>query len=517
MTMVTVGADRLDLRLVPAALTGWAVTAAGILWQIGGSVAAVAVAIVATATVGRWGSGRRESGVDVGALKAGVVAVAVVGAGFAVAIGLRVHELRHHPIVERYGTVATAVVTPTETPRSLGGGRMMFRASLQRIGDIEMSGRVIVFTRAAEFAELTAGRPANFRARIGRPTRRDLTAAALSATGEPTLGEAAPIDRFAHDIRSGFADAARGALPADQAAMLPALVLGDTSTLTAQTTAEFRVAGLTHLTAVSGANVTIVCGAVLMTAALFGPRVAVALAAFALLAFVIVVQPSASVLRAAVMGGITLLAVVSHRRRQAIPVLSASVIMLMIAAPELAVDVGFALSVSATAALVVIAPVWSRRLVGHGWPKPLADAVSVAVAAQLVTAPLVAGISGAFSVVSVVANLAVAAVVPPITVVGTAAAALCPLWPSGAQLLIRFTGPELWWLLRVAHWSAEVPGASVTVPSGLLGVAIVAAAGVAAVVSWRWRWVRFITGAAALCLLAWTVSRLSGGHDTIVR
>jgi ComEC/Rec2-related protein len=135
------------------------------------------------------------------------------------------------------------------------------------------------------------------------------------------------------------------------------------------------------------------------------------------------------------MGGITLLAVVSHRRRQAIPVLSASVIVLVIAAPELAVDVGFALSVSATAALVVIAPVWSRRLVGRGWPKPLADAVSVAVAAQLVTAPLVAGISGTFSVVSVVANLAVAAVIPPITVVGTVAAALCPLWPSGAQLL----------------------------------------------------------------------------------
>ena len=96
--------------------------------------------------------------------------------------------------------------------------------------------------------------------------------------------------------------------------MLPALVLGDTSTLTAQTTEEFRAAGLTHLTAVSGANVTIVCGAVLITATLLGPRLAVALAALALVAFVIVVQPSASVLRAAVMGAITLLAVVSHRR-----------------------------------------------------------------------------------------------------------------------------------------------------------------------------------------------------------
>jgi competence protein ComEC len=476
---------------------------------------AVVVAIAATAAVGRWGSGRREPGAGTAAVATGVVAVAMVGAGFGVAIGLRVDQLRHHPIIERYGTVATVVVTPTETPRSLGASRMMFRGSLQRVGEIETSGRVVVFTRGVEFAELTAGRPASFRARIGRPTRRDLTVGVLSATGPPKLGEAAPVERVAHDIRAGFADAARLALPADQAAMLPALVLGDTSTLTAQTIEEFRTSGLTHLTAVSGANVTIVCGAVLMTAALFGPRLAVALAALALVAFVIVVQPSASVLRAAVMGGITLLAVVSHRRRQAIPVLSASVIMLMIAAPELAVDVGFALSVSATAALVVIAPVWSRRLTARGWPKPLADAISVAVAAQLVTAPLVAGMSGTFSVVSVIANLAVAAVIPPITVVGTVAAALCPLWPSGGQLLIRFTGPELWWLLRVAQWAAGVPGASIGVPSGLLGVVCVAAAGIAAVVCWRWRWVRVGAGVAAACLLAWTVSGLSAGHDTI--
>ena len=288
--------------------------------------------------------------------------------------------------------------------------------------------------------------------------------------------------------------------------MLPALVLGDTSALTGETTSEFRASGLTHLTAVSGANVTIVCGAVLLTAGLVGPRVAVALAAVALLAFVIVVQPSASVLRAAVMGAITLLAVVSHRRRQAIPVLSASVIALMIGAPELAVDVGFALSVSATAALVVVAPAWSRRMVGRGWPKPLADSVSVAVAAQLVTAPLVAAISGNFSVVAVAANLAVAAVIAPITVIGTAAAALSALWPAGAQLLIRFTGPELWWLLNVAHWAAGIPGASMPVPAGPLGALTVAVAGVAAVVLSRWRWARVGLCAVVVCLLGWTLS-----------
>jgi competence protein ComEC len=142
--------------------------------------------------------------------------------------------------------------------------------------------------------------------------------------------------------------------------------------------------------------------------------------------------------------------------------------------------------VSATAALVVVAPAWSRRLVTRGWPKWLADAVAVAAAAQLVTAPLVAAISGTFSVVAVVANLAVAVVIAPITVLGTAAAALSVLWPAGAGLLIRFTGPEVWWLLTVARWSAEVPLASLSVPSGLVGALTVAMATVSAVLLSRW-------------------------------
>ncbi|MGO4443610.1 ComEC/Rec2 family competence protein [Mycobacterium sp. 2YAF39] len=509
------GTARLDLRLVPAAATGWIVTAAGILWQVTGLVAALVVSIVLTAAAGWW-SRRRDEGVDGRAIGAGVLAVAVVGLAFAISVGLRVDAVRQHPIGQRFGAIAAVVVTPVESPRRLGGDRMMFRASLTVLDGYETNARVVVFASATAFSELSAGRPVGFRARIGRPMRQDLTVAVLSATGAPSMGEAATVYRTAHDIRAGFADAARSALPADQAAMLPALVLGDTSALSQEMTAEFRASGLTHLTAVSGANVTIVCGAVLLSAGLVGPRVSVVLAGFALLVFVIVVQPSASVLRAAVMGSITLLAVLSHRRRQAIPALSATVLVLMIASPELAVDVGFALSVSATAALVVIAPVWSRRLVGRGWPKPLADGVCIAVAAQLVTAPLIAGVSGTFSVVSVAANLAVAAVIPPITVVGTGAAALSPFWPAGADLLIRFTGPELWWLSNVAHWAANVPGASVSVPSGLLGVVTVATVGVAAVVAWRWRWTRIGVCVAIVVALAWTVSGLSGGHDTIV-
>jgi competence protein ComEC len=340
----------------------------------------------------------------------------------------------------------------------------------------------------------------------------------LSASGTPTFGEPSPAQRVAESVRSRFADAARSQLPADQAAVLPGLVLGDTSAMPPETVAAFRSAGLTHLTAVSGANVTIVCGAVLLSARLVGPRVAVGLASVTLVAFVIVVQPSASVLRAAVMGAIGLLGVLTHRRRHAMPALAATVIVLMIAAPEMAVDLGFALSVSATAALIVIAPRWSARLVAAGWPKPLADVVCVSTAAQLVTAPLVAAISGRVSLVSIVANVAVSAVIPPITVAGTAAAALALVLPGIAHLLIRFTGPELWWLLGVARWAGGMPGATVGVPSRLLGVVVVAAGSLAAVLLWRRVGRSRFSRVGLACLLvaatAWIV--MSACRGTIV-
>ncbi len=502
---------RLDIRLVPAALVSWVVTAAGIVWPVGAVISVVCGALgVASGLF--WWRARPARYPAWRIVAANLVAVAVVGAGFGCAVGLRTDAMRKHPITAAFGTVAPVTVTASESALPVGARRLLFRATLQRLGGDEISGRVVVFASSADFGEVVVGQPVQFPARISRPTRRDLSVAVLTATGEPTRGQAGPAQRAAHAVRERFAAAARTALPDEQARMLPALVLGDTSAVTAVTSREFRESNLMHLMAVSGANVTIVCGAVLFSARLVGPRVAVALAAMALVGFVVVVQPTASVLRAAVMGAIALLGVLSARRRQALPSLSASVLVLLAVAPQLAVDVGFALSVAATAALVVIAPVWSARLVSRGWPKPLADAVCIAWAAQLVTAPLIAGISGRFSVVGAAANLAVAALVAPITVLGSAAAALCGLWPAGAQLLIRFTGPELWWVCKIAHWSASVPGASVPVPAGVAGVVGLSSGAVLAVLSWRWRWCRLVVASTlmtvVLGLLAGSLSDL---------
>ncbi|MEE6178609.1 ComEC/Rec2 family competence protein [Mycobacterium sp. 050134] len=508
------------MRLVPAALACWVVTAAGICWPVGRGAALCCVGLAAGSAALAWRVARRPyRGERLRAVSAGLAVVGVVGAGYGFAIALRADAVGHHPITAAYGRAAPVTVTPTESAVPLGGGRLMFRANLRRVGDDELSGRVVVFARASEFTvqddpkdgpqagPVLPGRPVRFTARIGRPLRHDLTIAVLTATGRPTAGTAGAAQRAAQTVRGRFAAAVRAVLPADQAAMLPALVLGDTSAVSAETGRAFRAAGMTHLTAVSGANVTIVCAAVLFSARLIGPRAAVALAAMALAAFVVVVQPTASVLRAAVMGVIALAAILSSRRRQAIPALSATVLVLLAVAPHLAVDVGFALSVLATAALVVAAPVWSRRLVSRGWPKPLADAFAVAWAAHVVTAPLVAGISGRVSLVAVGANLLVAPVIAPITVLGSAAAVACVVWRPAAELLIRFTGPEVWWVLRVARSAAGIPAATVPVPAGVPGTLVVGAVAVSAVLLWRWRWFR-ATGrvtliAFGLWALAW--------------
>ncbi|OMC19405.1 ComEC/Rec2 family competence protein [Mycobacterium colombiense] len=498
------------MRLVPAALTCWAVTAAGIWWPACRLLAWCCLALVAASGVLAWRAAHRpgRTAARLRAIGAGLAAIGVVGAGYGFAIGLRTDAVVHHPITAAFGSSAPVTVTPTESPVSLGAGRLMFKASLRRLRDAQTSGRVVVFARASDFGAVMVGQPVQFTARITRPARRDLTVAVLNASGRPTMGTASAVQRAAHGVRSRFAAAVRDTLPGEQAAMLPALVLGDTSAVPSDTSRDFRAAGMTHLMAVSGANVTIVCAAVLFSARLIGPRAAVALAALALVAFVIVVQPTASVVRAAVMAAIALVGMLSSRRRQAIPALAATVLVLLAVAPALAVDVGFALSVVATVALIVVAPVWSRRLVGRGWPKPLADALAVAWAAQVVTAPLVAAISGRFSVVAALANLVVAAVIAPITVLGTAAAALCAVWPAAARLLIRFTGPELWWVDGVARWAAGLPGATLPVPEGMPGTLIVGGVTVLAVVLWRWRPFRLAAGVAALAGLAWALSGL---------
>jgi competence protein ComEC len=222
---------------------------------------------------------------------------------------------------------------------------------------------------------------------------------------------------------------------------------------------------------VSGANVAILCGAVLGLARLarMGPRTAVMLAGLVLVGFVILCRPSPSVLRAAVMGAVMLLALVLGRRRSAVPALCAAVIALLLVDPALGGEPGFTLSVLATGALVLLAPGWTAALRRHGVPPGIAEALAVPAAAHVVTAPVVAALSGQLSLVAVLTNLLATPAVAPATVLGVLAAVLGVLHPGAAVVVVHLAGPTVSWLVAVGHQGAAVPDGVVQWPGGVFG------------------------------------------------
>ncbi|GAA4746489.1 hypothetical protein GCM10023217_15220 [Gordonia alkaliphila] len=236
---------------------------------------------------------------------------------------------------------------------------------------------------------------------------------------------------------------------------------------------------------VSGANFSLVCGAVVLAVRLAGAstRVTVAVGLATMFGFVILVRPTDSVLRAAVMGGVGLLGALAARRAQALPALGAAVVVVLLFWPHMAVGPGFALSVVATLGLVLWAAPLRRWWMVRRVPEPVAVLLAMTMAAQILTTPLVIAISDRVSLVSLPANLLVAPVVGVIALLGTAAALAGSVGATSgagalvAEWLIRATGPEMWWLIGCAQglgghaWSApQVPGWQAAIVVTLIGI-----------------------------------------------
>ena len=141
---------------------------------------------------------------------------------------------------------------------------------------------------------------------------------------------------------TGLATSAERVLPPRPAGLLPGLVVGDTTSMDPALDEDFERAGLSHLTAVSGANVAIILTAVLwpLRRRAVDRRLQAVVAVVVLIAFVILAGPSPSVVRAATMGAVTLLALAAGRPRAALPALGAAVCVLLLLDPGLARDAG---------------------------------------------------------------------------------------------------------------------------------------------------------------------------------
>ncbi|HET9656798.1 MAG TPA: ComEC/Rec2 family competence protein [Kineosporiaceae bacterium] len=327
------------------------------------------------------------------------------------------------------------------------------------------------------WAAVSAGQRVRLQGRLAPTSAGDDVVALVTARQAPL--EIRPGSwpwRSADRIRAGLRDACDG-LGADSRGLLPSLVVGDTTRLPATLRDDLQGAGLTHLTAVSGANVAILIGAVAWIAAAAGAsrRSRIAVSAFAVAGFVVLARPSPSVLRAAVMASVALFGLAAGRRPRGFPVLAAAVLLLLGIDPWLARSPGFALSVTATAGLLLLAPPWADRL-ARRMPRPLAVALAAPAAAQAACGPVLVLLAPSVCPVALPANLLTEPAVAPATLLGAATAGVSVVWPWGAGRLAALAGLATDWISLVAHRAAAVPGGNLPWlggPAGALALAAV--------------------------------------------
>ena len=517
----------LDLRLVPAAATVWACCllapflAPLRLAACAGGAAVLAI-LVAVAT-------RRRPGAAAAVVLGILAALAVTAATAAVrGAGREASPLR---AFAESGRSVTAVLHLDGDPHRLPGAgepRVIVDATVISLTDRGWTHRfdapVLLFAAGAEWGELLPGQEVRARLGVSLPRAGDDVVAVVSARGPPSpFGAASRLQRAAGSLRDGLAASAARMLDPRSAGLLPGLVVGDTRAMDPVLAEDFRRAGLTHLTAVSGANVAIALTGVLwpLRRRAVDRRVQAVIGGLVLVGFVVLARPSPSVVRAAAMGAVTLLALASGRSKAAIPALGAAVGVLLLHDPGLARDAGFALSVAATAAIVLLAPGWSRRLRDRGWPPVLADALAVSTAAGLATAPIVAGLSGTVSLVSLPANLLAAPAVAPATVLGLLAAVVGVLVPPLADGLVWLAGWPVRWLVLIAERAAAVPDAAAGWPAGTGGAVLLTVLFLlGAWALWRFGRLRPLALAAlvGLVVLGWPIRQTVRGwppQDTV--
>jgi competence protein ComEC len=436
-----------DLRLVPPALVAWGTAALALDvptgWVTGFVITCLAAAVVLLP--GRRHPGRaRTTALPAGRTwaRASAAAVLLAAAASAVSAGLHGADVRRGPVpalARQYATV-TAEVELTSDPRltrprirgdHVAPTSVLIEAEVRRVerpggatAAVVTRAPVLILVNTGSQKPARTGSPsAGARHPSADPTRRSpwlglLPSTRLRVTARLTppltggdriaavlrirdraapemVAEPSGPQRLAGRLRAGLREATDG-LPADARALLPGLVVGDTSRITPELDEAFKATDLTHLLAVSGSNLTILLVLLVGPPGLaqraerrgLAPRLGLTLRSTALLGavltmgFVLVCRPDPSVLRAAACGAVALLALATGRRRSLLPALATAVLLLVLYDPWLSRSYGFLLSVLATGALLTLAPRWSAALQRRRVPAGLGDPLAAAGAGE---------------------------------------------------------------------------------------------------------------------------------------
>jgi len=263
--------------------------------------------------------------------------------------------------------------------------------------------------------------------------------------------------------------------PDPEASLLAGILLGVETGISPQVLEAFRLTGTAHIIAISGFNITIVAGLfVWFFGRLFGRWRGMLAAWVGIAIYAALAGASASVVRAAIMGGVSLFAIRLGRRQSGLNSLAFVAALMAVFDPNILWDVGFQLSFMATLGLVLYADAlagWFTRVASRWLPldsarrlaQPVGEYLLFTLAAQATTLPLMLYYFHQISLVSLLANPLALPAQPPLMVLGGLAALLGTVWLPSGQLAAYLAWPWLVYTIRLLEFLAQSPAAALNV------------------------------------------------------
>lgn len=264
-------------------------------------------------------------------------------------------------------------------------------------------------------------------------------------------------------------------LPEPEASLLTGILLGVETSIPEEVRDAFSATSTAHIIAISGFNISVLAGMLsIVTRRLAGQRWVAPLTIAGLGAYTLLVGADPAVVRAAIMGGLYLLARHVGREGDALTGCLFAAFLMTLQTPLTLWDVGFQLSFAATLGLIFYAPRFEEkardklsRVLPPGWVDRalglLSEALLVTLAAQLTTFPLLLHYFGQLSLVSFLANGLILPVQPAVMFCGGLATGLGLLWLPLGRVLGWIAWLPLTYTIRAVEWTASFPRASVPV------------------------------------------------------
>lgn len=274
------------------------------------------------------------------------------------------------------------------------------------------------------------------------------------------------LARLAARIRSYYRDYMESLMPRQDAAAIFAMVFGGYQGIKQELLDAFTVTGIVHILSVSGSHITLMAG----TAGIIGKllhlpdKATAALATVTIIFYGLLAGAIPPVIRSAIMGILTLLALTMGRERDAQHILSITALGLLLYSPPLLYDISFQLSFGATAGLLYIAPILREKL-RKKLPVFVADSLAITMAAQLSVLPVIAWYFNVISLSSLLANLVITPIVEWIIVMGLFAGLLASVIPVLGQLVFIVASMALGVVYELSRAVAALPASQIYMPT----------------------------------------------------